>query len=175
MQGNHEDGDKSNNTIRNLNWKNGSENIIHAYRTGLKTQKLGEDCSYSTITNDQAEQIAQLISEQKYSQEEISNIVGCPKHIVQNIATGTTWTWLYNKYNLGQFKRGFNLRLSDNELELLCQYFECNKDKYSIVSDLYRAALKELFNIEFTFNMSGTLTRIYHHQTRKNITDKYNF
>ena len=33
---NHKDGDKNNNSVDNLEWCNHSENLIHAYKTGLK-------------------------------------------------------------------------------------------------------------------------------------------
>ena len=154
LQVNHKDGDKFHNSIENFEWNTPSENIIHAYRNGLKVKEKGEDCSYATISNDQAEQIAKLISEQKYSHQDIADIVGCPKHIVGNIATGTTWTWIYNKYNLSKYKRGFNLSLSDEDLHKLCKYFEDYSDKFIIRSDLFRKALKDLFDIEFSQNMS---------------------
>lgn len=39
---NHIDGKKDNNTVRNLEWVSPSENMKHAYRTGLKKPSGGE-------------------------------------------------------------------------------------------------------------------------------------
>lgn len=176
MQVNHNDGKKDHNFYFNLEWATCSENINHAYRTGLKTQFKGEDCTYATITNEQAEFVAQLITQQKYTHQEIADIVGCPKHIVRNIATGATWKWVYDKYNLGKYKKPMKLLLSDEQIHQLCEYFQSHKDiQYKSKSDLYRDALRDLFGIEFNTNMSATMGRIYGRQTRTNISDNYDF
>ena len=175
FQVNHLNGNKSQNYIWNLAWCTPSENIIHTYKTGLKTCKHGEDCSFSVITNEQARMVAQLITENKYSQKEIASVTNVPIYIVSNIATGSTWKWLYEEYNLGQYKREKRDGFSDEELHMLCQYFQNNSHLYPIKTDLYRAALKELFNIDYNVSMSASMSRIYNHKTRKDITDKYNF
>ena len=174
MQVNHEDGDKSNNFDTNLTWSTPSENIIHAYRTGLKVKEHGEDCSYATITNAQARQIAQLITEQIYTHKEIADIVGCSAHIVHNISNGSNWKFVYDEYELEKYKKSVN-KLSDSDLHLLCKYFEDNYLLYDNKTDLYRNALSDLFGVEYTQSMSASMSRYFNHKTRKDITDKYNF
>lgn len=175
MQVNHMNGIKTVNCNNNLEWVTPQENITHAINTGLKQAICGEDCSYANITNEQADTIARMISEQKYSHKEIADIVGCPIHTVDNISAGSIWKYYYNKYELYKYKKGFTLYLSDDDVHKLCKYFEDNRSKYDTNSDLFRAALKDLFNIEYTNSMSATLCRIINRKTRTNISSQYKF
>ena len=176
LQVNHIDGIKSNNCIWNLEWVTCKENIIHAYKTGLKTQYRGEQCSYATITNAQAEQIAKLLITKQYSHEQIANIVGCHTNIVRSISSGSTWIDIYNKYNLENYKKEFVLRLSDEDLHKLFKYFQDHKNiNYKYKSELYRNALMELFGIEMKQSMTATLSRLHNRVTRTDISSQYDF
>lgn len=176
MQVNHKDGDKSYNYDDNLEWTTSSKNIQHAYDNGLKVKEFGEDCSYAVITNEQAHEVAKLLIQQKYSHIQISQMTGVPIHIVHNISDGTTWSKVLAEYHLENYKREARPGFSDEDLHKLCQYFEQNHLLYPIKTDLYRHALKDLFGIIYdAASMSASMSRIFNHKTRKDITDKYNF
>ena len=67
-------------------------------------------------------------------------------------------------------------KFSDEQLHQLCAYFESHKNiYYRTRTDLFRDALYELFGIEYVNNMCSSLSRIYHPQTRKDITDQYDY
>ena len=174
MQVNHINGNKEHNFLSNLEWCTCSENILHAFITGNKSQYKGEDCSYATITNEQADTIARMISEQKYTHQEIADIIGCKLNIVDNISSGSNWREYHDKYELYKYKRTTN-KFSDEDLCKICEYFENNKNKYNSKSELFRHTLSDLFGLEYSNRLSTTMCRIYNHETRTDITNRYNF
>lgn len=177
LQINHFDGHKDNNNIWNLEWVTCSQNIQHAFNHGLKTQYKGEECSYATIDNKQAEKIARMITEQKYTQQEIADFIGCSKSVVTDIAQGQNWKSICDKYNLAQYKKQYSeVNFTDEQLHTLFKYFEDHKNQYyRYNTDLFRSALMDCFGIHYTNSMSGTMSRLYRRITRRDISDQYNF
>lgn len=57
---NHKDGDPSNNCIENLEWCSISDNVKHAYETGLS--KRGQDCKVAKLTEADVLKILELVS-----------------------------------------------------------------------------------------------------------------
>ena len=57
---NHKDGDKTNNVVGNLEWCTHSDNVKHAYQTGLEKVIFGAEHHRSKLTQNQAEYIRKM-------------------------------------------------------------------------------------------------------------------
>ena len=66
-------------------------------------------------------------------------------------------------------------KFSDEDLCKICEYFEDNKNSYNSKSELFRHTLKDLFGLEYGKGLTATMCRIYNHETRTDITNRYNF
>jgi hypothetical protein len=82
---NHKDGNKLNNSIDNLEWMSRSDNLIHAYRTGIKphpTRKLSVD---------QVHNVRQLWSTGKHSKKELSGKLNIGVTLIHQIIKRKIW------------------------------------------------------------------------------------
>ena len=102
---NHIDGNKENNHYSNLEYVTHSENVLHAFRTGLKvpadaslTKHCGEKHGASKITEDIVFQILKLHEEEKIGYIRISKRLGISSAIVDGILCGRTWKETVKKY-----------------------------------------------------------------------------
>lgn len=79
---NHIDGNKENNKADNLEWTTISENMLHAYRCGLKTAMIGEENPNAKLTRNQVKAIRSEYV--PYSQQYGSNALA-KKYNVSNV------------------------------------------------------------------------------------------
>ena len=93
LQVNHIDGDKENNMVDNLEYVTPSENVVHSYRIGLASNK-GERHPRSTITDNCARKIIEMVDSGDYTAKEIASLNETTLSVVSHIKYGQSWGWL---------------------------------------------------------------------------------
>jgi len=98
---NHIDGDKSNNSIYNLEWVTHDENMKHAFRTGLFDNKLktkvGENGCNVKFSDKFVNEIKELVDAGN-TKAEVSRIM-CNKYPELNLTPKRFQYYIYNLYN----------------------------------------------------------------------------
>lgn len=110
---NHIDGNKLNNNYLNLEWCTAQENKIHAITMGLSKVK-GEDNAHSKLTNTQVHQICKLLQDNKYTYQQILEIMNIEINkqnldIITKIRTKKLWRCISDLYNIPQKEHRGNL------------------------------------------------------------------
>lgn len=116
---NHIDGNPSHNYLWNLEWTSASENYIHALKTGLKHESIGEERANAKWTDEEVHLICRLMAQghkatfiynylknqypdnPKIQYERVRTLV---KHIKQK----THWTHISNLYNINTEKFNYS-------------------------------------------------------------------
>lgn len=172
LQVNHIDGNKQNNIITNLEWVSPSENIKHAYNTGLATPNVqyGEANHFAKITKDQAVQICYMLQEDNYTMDQIAQLVGTTYGIVKAIKYGECWQEVSKHFT---FTR--KLQAADDEcIHILCRWFQDHPLMYNESGiDHCRRAIMEC-------NLYGRITdgaayNVYKRKRHANISRNYTF
>ena len=97
LQVNHVDGNKENNNLKNLEWVTISENIKHAYKTGLKSQ-LGSKNNQSKLIEEEVLEIIELFKTTDLNNREIGDRYSVNDETIRNIRKGRTWTHLTKNF-----------------------------------------------------------------------------
>ncbi len=89
---NHIDGVKRNNISTNLEWATRSENIKHAFNSGLKIPSYGEANGLSKLTKNEVVEIVESILTKK----ELATKYNISRSVIYKIKRGETWSHLTN-------------------------------------------------------------------------------
>jgi len=92
---NHKNGIKIDNNIRNLEYVTRSENVKHAYRTGLELPLRGEDNPFAKLTNENVKDIREIAKSRgrHYNRKELAKWFGVSEGHIKDIITRRRKAW----------------------------------------------------------------------------------
>jgi hypothetical protein len=92
-QVNHIDGDKTNNTVINLEYVTCQENMKHAWETGLvnKDHTVGSRHHNALLNEQLVIEIRSLYAKGGYTQKELAEIYGVKFGTIKDVLTNRTW------------------------------------------------------------------------------------
>lgn len=173
---NHKDGNKLNDELENLEWVTNSENIIHAYKTGLFKPIYGEKHCCATLTERDVQDIVKLLLSRKYTHKEIANKIGTTVSIVDSIAARGSWKHITESVDMSSLKQRLPKRFSFDDIEGCCEYFE-RHPKESFIS-IRRHCLNALNYINYNNideSSLNSIRKLYLKERYTSISSKYNF
>lgn len=179
---NHKDGIKYHNWLWNLEWTDYVGNTKHALENGLF--KKGEEVSYATINNKQADVIAKLLSEGFRPTEIARQLEGVfpngahVKQIAIDIANGQSWKHITEKYDMRNcYKFHPNERIfNDEQVSQICAIFQKygNKVPYNVILDYIGYDYSDL-DKHNKDKLSAIISQIRKKKYRAEICNKYNY
>ena len=118
LEVNHIDGDRNNNDFSNLEWVTPSENVLHAFKTGLKKGKKGKDNPKNILTEDDVVNICKKL-ENGEPTTRIAKDFNVSKSLIQAIRSKTEWVDITSNYKFPD-KKG-NTRLTEQNAVEICE------------------------------------------------------
>lgn len=165
---NHDDFDKTNNTVANLRWMtyamNNEWNYIHGHC------KVGEQCQNAKVSDELVETICGLM-EKGYLNKDILHVLSLPndryhKALLTSIRTGKHWKHISSKYNI--INKNTLRKNTDEFVDSICKLIEKG---YSVKE------MREILNIPNTDTEKARFKKlVWFIRTRKcykDISSKY--
>ena len=166
---NHKNGKKLDLNINNLEWLTHSENIIHAYDTGLHPR--GQDNPRTVLTDEIVTQICILLQENQMTNKQIADLLGngVTETIVSSIKKRLTWKHISEPFTFCQRK---GRALSEEMVHNICLYFSSNPINNLSIMEYCRNAL---ISLHYDISLVDSVRKIYVRKYYTNISKHYNF
>lgn len=122
---NHIDGNKKNNAIWNLEWVDRSENMEHAFRTGLAVAKQGDENQNTKFSDAQIKEVCELLESVKYTVADIVRMTGVNKSVVMSVLYKKARCSVSDAYDFTEFLNSDYFRqkesYSDDQIREVCE------------------------------------------------------
>ena len=171
LQCNHIDTIKTNNHITNLEWCTCKENIQHAVSNGI-FGSLAANRKKLIVSDQQVHMVCKCWEEGK-SIKEINKLTGVSESNVYNIVCGASRKNISSKYNL---QKRLSHQFDIEQMNLICLYFQINKNRIKEIrpKELIIEAIHSI-GVEVNSKTYASAYHLYHRDTYKDITDKYEY
>ena len=88
---NHKSGDKTDNSVYNLEWVTNTENMKHAHQNGFIKYSNGEKHMWSKLKEHEVFEILDFVKNTNMLQREIAALYGVSHSVVSRIKSGARW------------------------------------------------------------------------------------
>lgn len=141
-QVNHIDGNKTNNSVINLEWATPQENMIHCYNTGLHDNRaISDKHGMNKYTIKQIKEICNLLQENKLSINEIAKKTNVGHTTVNDIRNKKYWTHISKDYSFDNYNVTEVRRVTD----------AMKKEMYPLIQQGFRKCdILRHFNLDVT-------------------------
>lgn len=137
---NHEDCNKRNNYYKNLKWCTYSYNIKHSYLNGLELPTSGEKHGMHKLNECEVLEIAKLIRENNFTQEEIASKFNVTRGAIKDIKLMRTWGCLSLNFDNKKW-------VGENTKSSLLKDDDIPKIRAMILNNISDTQIGKLYNV----------------------------
>lgn len=104
---NHKDGNKKNNSVRNLEWMSHIDNVHHAWETGLAKPRYGVDNPANVYTEEQIHLVCKMLEAGIRSNKYIAYKCNVNVTLIRDIKFRGKWKHISDLYDINKIPIGF--------------------------------------------------------------------